>query len=185
MLPRMRRIGLGGAETGAVGAGRERRSWWRRKRVLIPVGLLALIVVISVLNPQPQQAAAPGQQASTQQAEATQDPAPEQPAAPAVPAEHRAALEKAQMYSDTMRMSKAGVHDQLTSAAGEGFPKAAADYAVANVKADWKANALEKAKQYRETMNMSNAAIREQLVSQAGEKFTKTEAEWAVEHLDK
>ena len=167
MLPHMRRIGLGGAETGAVGAGRPKRPWWRRKRVLIPVGLLALIVVMSLMNPQPQQTAAPGQQASTQQAEATQEPAPEQSAAPAVPAEHRAALDKAQMYSDTMRMSKAGVHDQLTSAAGEGFPKAAADYAVANVKADWKANALEKAKQLQQVVQNAASAQQATIEEQA------------------
>ena len=102
-----------------------------------------------------------------------------------MPAEHQAALEKAQQYVDTMHMSKAGLRNQLTSDYGENFPKAAADYAVANVQADWKANALEKAKQYRETMNMSNSAIRKQLVSEYGEKFTQAEADWAVAHLDK
>lgn len=58
---------------------------------MIPVGLLALLVVISVLNPQPQQAAAPGQP-STQEAttpasqltqteapQPTQEPQPTQP----------------------------------------------------------------------------------------------------------
>lgn len=76
----MRRIGLGGAGTGAVGAGRPKRPWWRRKRVLIPVGLLALIVVMSLMNPQPQQTAAPGQP-STQEA-TTPASQPPQAAAP-------------------------------------------------------------------------------------------------------
>ena len=56
------------------------------------------------------------------------------------------ALKKAELYSDTMHMSKAGIFDQLTSEYGEGFSEDAANYAVENLKADYKNNALEKAK---------------------------------------
>lgn len=58
-----------------------------------------------------------------------------------------------------------------------------AQYAVDNIKADWKANALAKAKSYQETMSMSPEAIRDQLTSEYGEKFTKEEANYAVENL--
>ena len=67
---------------------------------------------------------------------------------------------------------------------GEGFTKEAAQYAIDNIEADWKANALEKAKSYRDTMSMSKNAIYKQLISEYGEQFTKTEAQYAIDHLD-
>ena len=36
-----------------------------------------------------------------------------------IPTEYKSALKKAQIYSDTMHMSKAGLYDQLTSEYGE------------------------------------------------------------------
>ena len=104
---------------------------------------------------------------------------------PAVPAEYTAALKKAESYSKIMHMSKQGIYDQLTAETGEKFPAEAAQYAVDNLKADYKANALEKAKSYQKTMSMSNDAIYEQLTSEAGEKFTPEEAQYAVDNLNK
>ena len=111
---------------------------------------------------------------------------PDVQSAPAgdVPAEYESALAKARSYAENMHMSKAAVRDQLVSEYGESFPKAAADYAMANLDGiDWNANALEKAKSYRDGMHMSNAAIRKQLVSEYGEKFTAAEADYAMREL--
>ena len=102
----------------------------------------------------------------------------------AVPKEYQNALEKAKTYSDTMNMSKAGIYDQLTSEYGEQFSKDAAQYAIDNLDADWKANALAKAKTYQDTMNMSKNAIYDQLISEYGEKFTKEEAQYAIDNLE-
>ncbi len=104
-------------------------------------------------------------------------------AEPDVPTEYKNALIKAQQYSDTMYMSKAGLYDQLTSEYGEQFSEEAAEYAIDNVQADWKANALEKAKQYEEQMSMSPSAIHDQLTSDYGEQFTEEEADYAIENL--
>lgn len=104
---------------------------------------------------------------------------------PAVPKEYESALKKAESYSEMMHMSKKGLYNQLTSEAGEKFSKEAAQYAVDNLKADYKKNALEKAKSYQETMNMSPAAIKDQLTSSAGEQFTEEEAQYAVDNLNK
>ena len=82
-----------------------------------------------------------------------------------VPQEYKNALNKAQVYSDTMYMSKKGIYKQLTSDAGEGFPEKAAQYAIKHVKANCKENALMKAKTYYEDMSMSKDAIYDQLVS--------------------
>lgn len=101
-----------------------------------------------------------------------------------VPREYKTALKKAEMYAETMQMSKAGIYDQLISEYGEGFPKEAAQYAIDNLEFDWKANALEKAKSYAETMAMSDSAIYDQLISEYGEKFTAEEAQYAIVNLE-
>lgn len=82
-----------------------------------------------------------------------------------------------------MHMSKQGIYDQLTSEYGEQFPADAAQYAIDNLDADYKANALEKAKSYQNTMNMSKNAIYDQLISEYGEKFTAEEAQYAIDNL--
>ncbi len=102
-----------------------------------------------------------------------------------IPREYNSALKKAEQYSETMHMSKAAIYDQLVSEYGEQFPAEAAQYAIDNLKADYKANALEKAKDYAETMDMSTSAIYDQLVSEHGEQFTPEEAQYAIDHLDK
>lgn len=104
-------------------------------------------------------------------------------AEPEVPKEYQSALKKAQSYSDRMHMSKAGLYNQLTSEYGEQFTAEAAQYAVDNVQADWKANALAKAHTYQEKMDMSPAAIYDQLVSEYGEQFTEDEAQYAIDNL--
>lgn len=101
-----------------------------------------------------------------------------------VPQEYKNALNKAQLYSDTMYMSKQGIYEQLTSDAGENFPEKAAQYAIKHVEANWKENALIKAKTYYEDMSMSKDAVYEQLVSEYGEQFTAEQAKYAIEHLD-
>lgn len=100
-----------------------------------------------------------------------------------IPTEYKSALKKAQVYSDTMNMSKVGIYDQLTSEYGEQFSPEAAQYAIDNVDADWKENALKKAETYQETMAMSPNAIYDQLVSDYGEQFTSEEAQYAIDNL--
>lgn len=101
-----------------------------------------------------------------------------------VPTEYKSALKKAEIYSDTMYMSKAGIYNQLTSEYGEKFSAEAAQYAIDNIVADWKDNALKKAKTYCDTMYMSKMGIYEQLISDYGELFTPEEAQYAVDNVD-
>lgn len=108
----------------------------------------------------------------------------ETPEKPKVPREYENALKQAQFYSDNMHMSRMGIFEQLTSEYGGNFPPEAAQYAIDNVEADFKANALETAKSYYEKMNMSKEAVREQLVSAYGERFTHEEADYAIDNLD-
>jgi hypothetical protein len=102
---------------------------------------------------------------------------------PNVSSEFKAALKKAQTYSDRMHMSKQGLYNQLTSAYGEKFPEDAAKYAIENINVDWNKNALEKAKSYATKMHMSKQGVYDQLVSEFGEKFLPEEAQFAVDNL--
>lgn len=142
------------------------------------------VATMSAAAPATTQAGAPATtQAPAQAAAPTQPPAPAAPAEPEVPAEYKAALRKAQSYSDMMHMSKKGLYKQLTSEYGEKFDADAAQYAVDNVKADWNKNALEKARSYRDTLDMSKEAIRDQLTSEYGEQFTAAQADYAIKNL--
>lgn len=96
--------------------------------------------------------------------------------------EQKAALGKAKTYSDMMHLSKQGIINQLTSEI-EGFSPEDAQYAVDNLKADYKQNALKKAEDYAKTQNMSNDAIFNQLTSDI-EGFTAEEAQYAVDNLE-
>lgn len=103
---------------------------------------------------------------------------------PAVPAEYRSALAQATTYANDLNLSKKGVYDQLVSEYGGQFKPEAAQYAIDNVKADWKANALAQAKTYQNDLNLSPAAVRDQLVSEYGGQFTEAEADYAIKHLN-
>nr|WP_253200565.1 Ltp family lipoprotein [Clostridium sp. CF012] len=116
--------------------------------------------------------------------ETTAPPVIEEKTKENVPTEYKSALKKANTYSDTMSMSKAGVYDQLTSEYGEKFSKEAGQYAIDNIKADWKENALKKANTYQKDMAMSPSGIYDQLISEHGEKFTVEEAQYAIDNLE-
>ena len=100
-----------------------------------------------------------------------------------VPQEYTNALEKAEIYSDFMHLSKSKIYEQLTSEYGENFSADAAQYAIDNLKGDYNANALAKAKDYYEQMHMSKNKIYDQLISEYGEAFTTEEAQYAVDNL--
>ena len=97
--------------------------------------------------------------------------------------EYKSALNKAEIYAKTMHLSKERIYEQLTSEYGEKFPADAAQYAINNIKINWKENALKKAQSYSENMSMSDSAIYDQLVSVYGEKFTPEEAQYAIDNL--
>lgn len=132
---------------------------------------------------QPRVTEVPATKKPTATPKPTAKPTPK-PTEDPTPKEYRNALAKAQLYVDMMYMSKARLHDQLTSPYGEGFSEEAAQYALEHVKADWKKNALMTARNYRDNLHMSSAAIKNQLTSPYGEQFTQEEAQYAMEHLD-
>lgn len=162
----------------------EKKNWFKRHKVLAVVGFVMLLgIIVSASggdNPSSSGENA-ANRSDTSESITAETPKKEEPA---VPAEYKAALNKAKTYADTMDMSKAGIYDQLVSEHGEKFSKEAAQYAIDTVQVDWKANALAKAKTYQDTMDMSPSAIRDQLTSSYGEKFTAEEADYAIKHLN-
>jgi len=122
-------------------------------------------------------------------ASAPANPAPEAstPAAPAAPAPTVAqeqALESAQGYLEMgSGFSKAGLMEQLTSSAGEGFAEADARWAIRQLHPDWKAQAVMSAKGYLDMGGFSRASLIEQLSSSAGEGFTLAQATYAADQV--
>ena len=98
-----------------------------------------------------------------------------------IPMEYRSVMEKAQFYSDVVNMSKAKMYEELT--AGCGFTAEEAQYAVDNVKVDWKENALKTAKTY-EDESISKAGMYDRLTSEYEDMFTEEEAQYAVDNIE-
>ncbi|WP_239724680.1 MULTISPECIES: Ltp family lipoprotein [unclassified Mammaliicoccus] len=98
--------------------------------------------------------------------------------------EYKNALNSAKNYQEILPMSKAGLFDQLTSSAGDQYPEDAAQYAIDNLKADYKENALKAAENYEDIMPMSDSELFDQLTSDAGDKYTNEEAQYAIDNLD-
>jgi hypothetical protein len=90
------------------------------------------------------------------------------------------ALKAAENYLSLSGFSKQGLYEQLSSAAGEGFTAAQAQYAVDHVDANWKQEAVESARNYLDISPMSRADLLQQLTSSAGEGFTYEQALYAV-----
>jgi hypothetical protein len=93
---------------------------------------------------------------------------------------NRRALQSAESYLAMSGFSKQGLYEQLSSAAGEGFTQAEAQYAVDHVGADWNKEAVESARSYLDMSPMSRNELIEQLSSSAGEGFTYEQAVYAV-----
>jgi hypothetical protein len=99
---------------------------------------------------------------------------------PKMTTSQRNAVESAKNYLQFQAFSKKGLIQQLSSQAGDGFPRADARYAVNHLDVDWNAQAVKSARQYLDTQSFSRSALIEQLSSSAGEGFTLAQAQHAV-----
>ena len=93
------------------------------------------------------------------------------------------AVESAKRYLDTQAFSKKGLIQQLSSDAGEGFPRADAVFAVNHLDVDWNEQAVKSARQYLDSQSFSRSGLLEQLSSPSGEGFTLAQAQYAVEKV--
>lgn len=79
--------------------------------------------------------------------------------------------------------SRAGLIEQLSSRAGEGFRKADALFAVSHIKVNWNQQAVLSAKEYLQMGGFSRASLIDQLSSKSGEQFTLAQATYAANHV--
>lgn len=80
--------------------------------------------------------------------------------------------------------SRAGLINQLSSKAGEGFPKTVATFAVNHLSVDWNKQAVLSAKGYLDMgTGFSRSSLINQLTSKAGEQFTMAQATYAAHHV--
>jgi Host cell surface-exposed lipoprotein len=115
-----------------------------------------------------------------EKAKAETSSAKTEPKAPKMTTSQKNAVESAKNYLQFQAFSKKGLIQQLSSAAGDGFPKADARYAVNHIDVDWNAQAVKSAREYLDTQSFSRNALIEQLSSSAGEGFTLAQAQHAV-----
>jgi len=169
-----------------------KRWWFITATVLIVVGVIAGIAggggktntnnAASTTAPSTAASSSAPSTAATTAAPSTPAATTAAPVAPAVTTSEASALQSAQSYIDMgSGFSRAGLIDQLDSAAGEGFSKADATWAVDHLKVDWNAQAVLSAKGYMANIGgFSRASLIDQLSSAAGDKYTLAQAVYAA-----
>jgi hypothetical protein len=173
-------------------------SWFGRHKVLTALGAIVLVVIVASAA-----AAGGGGKKTPVAVGGTSSTAPSTvpstpssapstapsvapsvaptPTAPAGTVSELSALQAGQGYLDMgSGFSRAGLIDQLDSAAGNGFPKADATWAVDHLKVDWNAQAVLSAKGYMSMGGFSRNSLINQLDSAAGSQFTKAQAIYAA-----
>ena len=91
------------------------------------------------------------------------------------------AIQAAQQYlSLESGFSQAGLIQQLSSSAGDGYPLAVATAAVDSLNVDWNAQAVLAAKAYLKTAPFSCSGLEQQLDSSSGSQFTAAQATYAA-----
>jgi ABC-type transport system substrate-binding protein len=109
---------------------------------------------------------------------------PPKPKAPAYTlAQEQARLSAMDYLSMGSGFSRAGLIEQLSSSAGEGFKKADATFAVDHITVNWNKQAVLSAKGYLSMGGFSRSSLIEQLTSQYGEQFTLAQATYAANHV--
>ncbi len=106
-------------------------------------------------------------------------------AAPSYTTPQQNAIQSAQAYlSMGGGFSRAGLIDQLSSKAGDGFKKATAVFAVNHIKINWKKQAVLSAKAYLKMgSGFSRTGLIDQLSSKAGDQYTLAQATYAANHV--
>lgn len=118
--------------------------------------------------------------------ETTDEPAEETTsAADDFTTEEENAIQAAEGYLEFMPFSKQGLIDQLSSSAGDGYPKEVATVAVEHIESDvdWNEQAVKAAENYLDLMSFSRSGLIQQLTSEAGDGYTQEQAEHAADEV--
>lgn len=122
-------------------------------------------------------------------AASTPPPAPSTPAAPSSPAmtvSQQQAVSAAQGYlTEGEGFSYAGLLQQLTSSAGNGFSQSDATFAINYLHPNWDQQAVQSAQGYLTGgEGFSYQGLLQQLTSSSGSGFTQAQAEYAINNLN-
>ena len=90
------------------------------------------------------------------------------------------AIDAAKSYLSTSGFSKKGLIEQLSSSAGDKYPRKDAVFAVNHLHVNWNKQAVRSAKDYLDTTSFSCQGMVEQLSSSAGDKYTAAQAQYAA-----
>lgn len=96
--------------------------------------------------------------------------------APEFPPQVQQARDSAQSYLGFKAFSHDGLIGQLSSKAGDGYPKDVATQAVDSLSVDWNAQAAKAAQEYLDFTSFSCSGLAGQLSAKAGDQFTKAQA---------
>ena len=97
--------------------------------------------------------------------------------------EEQNAVDSATQYLAISAFSRKGLIQQLSSAAGDGYPLAVATEAVDSMHIDYDEQAVKAAKQYLAISPFSHDGLIEQLESDAGDGYTHAEAVYGVDQV--
>jgi hypothetical protein len=165
-------------------SGSQQKNWFRRHPILTVILAVVVIAVIAAAASGGNKKHASGSSGSANNASAAANTPTTTPVSkptkpkPSLTGPQQQAIESAQSYlSEGQGFSRAGLIHQLSSAYGEGFPKAVAVFAVDHVSVNWDEQAVQSAKGYKETGGgFSCAGMIHQLSSAYGERFTHAQA---------
>ena len=157
------------------------RPWFKKKRFIIPLGLVGLMVVVAgtsgggdnttVTDSTPIQSSDIG----------TQDEAKSEESKPDMTAGRSNALRSAENYLSIAPFSRKGLIRQLSSDAGDGYSKKDATFAADHVDVNWKEQAAKAAKNYLDISGFSRDGLIQQLTSDAGDGYTLKQAKYGVD----
>lgn len=99
---------------------------------------------------------------------------------PAVPPQEQQAIGAAQDYLSFTAFSRDGLIRQLSSSAGDGYPKDVATAAVDSLGEDWNAEAAKAAANYLSLTHFSCSGLIQQLDSSAGDEYTVAQATYGA-----
>lgn len=171
--------------------GTTKRPWFRKKRVLIPVGLLAAFIAIGIVAPaedeQPAVASSPSGSQFSQ--DSVEEPSPAATSAAPSAAELAAAAEADRLAAEQAAAAQA--QQAADEAAAEEAERVAAEQAAADEAAAEAAvgtvsqqNAYDSAEGYLRSQAFSRSGLVKQLTSEFGEGFPAADAEFAVARLE-
>jgi hypothetical protein len=163
--------------------------WFKKKAIVIPLGILLLIILSNIARGSGTPKADPAPSENTMVTEdptyepepvVTEEPDPvvtedPEPVGPVETMSQSNAVSTAEDYIQYSSFSRSGLIDQLKY---EGFSTADSTYAVDNITVDWNEQAAQTAQEYLDTSSFSRDGLYDQLIY---EGFSSSQANYGLD----